>query len=87
MADTFDIPFSGDATELLDRAKSAADEAGATITGNVNEGEFAGKGVEGHYEVQGETVHITITKKPLVVPEAKIEAELRKFFGENHKAV
>ncbi len=81
MADTFDVPFSGDATTLLNQAKSAADEAGATLTGDVHSGEFSGKGVEGHYEVEGKTVHVTVTKKPLVVPEAKIEAELRKFFA------
>lgn len=80
MSKTFDIPISGDPTALLDRAKGAADEAGATLTGDVNNGDFSGKGVEGHYEVSGNTIHVTITKKPLVVPDSKIESELRKFF-------
>src|SRR5690348_3713100 len=50
MSDTFDIPFSGNAAALLHRAKSAAAEAGATLTGDEHNGEFSGKGVEGHYE-------------------------------------
>lgn len=80
MTKTFEIPFSGDATSLLSRAKSTADESGATLTGDVSNGDFSGKGIEGHYEVGEDTVHVTITKKPLVIPDSKIEAELRKFF-------
>lgn len=83
VAKTFDIPFSGEATPLLDRAKSAADKAGATLTGDEHNGDFSGKGIEGHYEVSGDTIHVTITKKPLVFPDSKIESELRKFFKES----
>lgn len=81
MAKTFDIPFSGDAASLLQRAKDAAILAGSDLTGDTSRGKFSGKGVEGHYEVSGQTVHVTIDKKPLIVTDSAIEDRLRKFFG------
>ncbi|HET8841546.1 MAG TPA: hypothetical protein VFN35_08770 [Ktedonobacteraceae bacterium] len=84
MSTTFDIPFTGDKAALLNRAKSAASEAGATLTGDVHNGDFSGKGIEGSYKVGEDTVHVTITKKPLVIPESKVESELRKFFEGSH---
>jgi hypothetical protein len=80
MAKTFDISFSGDAASLLQRAKNAAAEAGAKLTGDTNRGNFSGKGIEGHYEISGNMVHVTITKKPIVVLDSVIESQLRKFF-------
>jgi hypothetical protein len=81
MAKTFDIPFSGDAASLLQRAKDVATLAGANMTGDTSSGKFSGKGVEGHYEVLGHTVHVTIDKKPLIIPDSVVEERLRKFFG------
>ncbi|WP_220204291.1 hypothetical protein [Reticulibacter mediterranei] len=81
MTKTFDIPFSGDTASILQRAKNAAKESGATLTGDTNSGNFSGKGIEGHYEVSDNTVHVTITKKPIVVLDSVIESQLRKFFG------
>jgi hypothetical protein len=80
MAKTFDIPFSGDSASLLQHAKKAAAEAKAMLTGDTNHGKFSGKGVEGHYEVSGNMVHVTITKKPVVVADSVIESQLKKFF-------
>lgn len=80
MAKTFDIPFSGDAASLLQHAKKSAAEAKATLTGDTKQGNFSGKGIEGHYEVSGNTVHVTINKKPIVVADSVIEAQLKKFF-------
>jgi len=80
MAKTFDFSFSGDAASLLQHAKKVAAEAKATLTGDTNHGNFSGKGVEGHYEIRGNTVHVTITKKPVVVADSVIESQLAKFF-------
>jgi hypothetical protein len=80
MAKTFDVSFSGDAAPLLQRAKNAAAETGAKLTGDINSGNFSGKGIEGHYEVSGNTIHMTITKKPIVIADSVIESRLRKFF-------
>jgi hypothetical protein len=83
VAKTFDISFSGDAASLLQRAKNAAVESGAKLTGDTNSGKFSGKGVEGHYEVSDNKVRVTITKKPIVVTDSVIESQLRKFFGDH----
>ena len=80
MVKTFDIPFSGDPASLLQHAKSAAVEAGATLTGDTNSGNFSGKGIEGYYVVSGNTVHVTITKKPIALLDPVIESQLRNFF-------
>ena len=87
MAKTFDIPFSGNTASLLQHAKKAAAEAKATLKGDTNRGNFSGKGVEGHYEVSGNTVHVTITKKPVVVADSVIEAQLKKFFDASYNYV
>lgn len=81
MAKTFDVPFSGDPVSLLQRARDVATLAGANLTGDTSHGNFSGKGVEGHYDVSGQTVHVTIDKKPLIVPDSVVEERLRKFFG------
>lgn len=82
MAKTFDVSFSGEAASILQHAKHAADQAGATLRGDEKSGAFSGKGVEGRYEVSGHTVHVTITKKPIVVADSVIESRLRDFFKE-----
>jgi hypothetical protein len=80
MEKTFDIPFSGDAASLLQHAKKAAAQAKARLTGDTNHGNFSGKGIEGHYEVSDNMVHVTITKKPIVVADSVIESQLKNFF-------
>lgn len=80
MAKTFDIPFSGEAASVFQHAKHAADEAGATLKGDENRGTFSGKGIEGNYEVSGQTVHVTVTQKPAIVSDSAIESRLREFF-------
>lgn len=82
MTKTFDISFSGEAASVFQRAKHAANEAGATLRGDEKSGTFSGKGVEGRYEVSGQTVHVTITKKPVVISDSAIESRFRQFFEE-----
>ena len=80
MATTFDFSVSDEIAPLLHRAKSAVTDAGGTLTGDTNSGDFSGKGVEGRYKVDGHTIHVTITKKPMLVPDSTIESRLREFF-------
>jgi hypothetical protein len=83
MTKTFDIPFSGETASVFQHAKHAADEAGATLKGDEKHGTFSGKGIEGHYEVSGQTVHVTITQKPVIVSDSAIESRLREFFEQD----
>jgi hypothetical protein len=37
-------------------------------------------GFEGQYQVNGETITITITEKPFLIPCTLIESKIREFF-------
>lgn len=76
----FTIPFSGDAESLIARAQRAIERAGGTFSGNAADGNFQGKtplgAITGSYEVQGQTLALTITDKPFLLSCSRIEKEL-----------
>ena len=80
MSKSFSVPFTGDATSLLERARKAAADNGAQVTGDTNKGTFSGRGVEGSYIVSGNTINVTVDKKPLVIPWPLVESQLKQFF-------
>ena len=81
MACDFTIPFSGDAEAILAKAKSTVQGQGGDFNGNTDNGEFNvavfGNKIVGNYAVSGQTLHITITDKPFMVPCAAIENFLK----------
>ena len=81
MGRTFEYTISGDPGEYIERAKRAAADAGASFTGDAADGNFSGRGVEGRYHVEGESVAVTIDKKPRMAPWGVIESLLSKFFS------
>ena len=74
------IPFSGSAEEILNKAKSAVESQGGTFTGDLNSGTFdvslLSNRVAGSYKVDGNNLHLHITDKPLFVPCNAIESFL-----------
>jgi len=80
MGRSFQVPLKGDADALASRAEELARQAGAEFTGDGKAGRFAGGGVEGQYEVEGESITVTISKKPLVAPWSLVEEKVRSFF-------
>ena len=80
MSKSFSVPFTGDAASLLGRARKAAAENGAQVTGDTNKGTFSGRGVEGSYTVSGNTVNVTVDKKPMIIPWSLVESQLKQFF-------
>src|SRR5215216_7553574 len=78
---TFTINSSKDPQTLVEEARKAAEENNATFEGNTNSGSFSGKGVEGSYEVEGSTVHVTVTDKPRLAPWSKVKSKLEEFFN------
>lgn len=80
MSKSFSVNFTGDATSLLERARKTATDNGAQVTGDTNKGAFSGRGVEGSYAVNGNTVNITVDKKPMIVPWSLVESQLKQFF-------
>lgn len=80
MSKSFSVNFSGDATSLLERARKAAADNGAQVSGDANQGTFSGRGVEGSYTVSGNTVNVTVDKKPMIIPWSLVESQLKQFF-------
>ena len=83
MSYNFNLPFQGEATSLVDKAKAAILQAGGTMTGDNSEGVFfinspVGK-IEGKYLVEDQKLNIEITKKPFFVSNGMIEEKLGEY--------
>jgi hypothetical protein len=78
---TFTINTDKDPQMLVEDARKAAEENNATFKGDTNLGSFSGKGVEGSYEVEGNTVHMAVTDKPRLASWSKVEFKLEEFFS------
>jgi hypothetical protein len=76
----FSLPFQGDPQSLLQRAQIEITKAGGAFNGDNMQGSFRAKSplgsVEGSYEVVGQQIVLTISKKPFLLSCRKIEKEL-----------
>ncbi|MDQ3278156.1 MAG: hypothetical protein M3Q06_07505 [Bacteroidota bacterium] len=81
MACDFSIPFTGNPEDVLAKAKSTVQSQGGNFDGDANRGEFNvsvfGNKIVGNYTVSGQTLNITITDKPFMVPCSAIEGFLK----------
>lgn len=77
----FSIPFSGNAEEILAKAKSAVESQNGEFNGNTASGNFSvnifSNLIAGSYVISGQTLHLNITHKPFLVPCSTIESFLR----------
>lgn len=80
----FEIEVADDtsAEDILGRARSAAQGAGITITGDEASGRFRGT-AEGSYtvDVESRVVRVEVTNKPSFVPWTMVEGALKRVFG------
>jgi len=67
-------------TQTIQTVRSSIEGCGGRFLGNEREGNFNAKGIAGQYRIS-HLVDITITEKPLVVPNSLIEKEVRNYFG------
>ena len=67
--------------DFLGNTRRAVEGMEATLEGDEKSGTFAGRGIEGHYSVEGDQVTVTITKKPALAPWAIIEKLVKDFFA------
>ena len=78
---TFTVPFSGDATTIVNKAKTTVEKQDGTFTGDERSGSFhvslMGNTVAGSYIVEGQNLTLTITDKPFFVPCSTIESFLK----------
>ena len=83
MADcTFQIPFKGDPSSVLNKARSAVHSQGGNFTGDEISGVFDvsvfGNKIAGSYNVSGQLLNLIIDSKPFMVPCSMIESFLIK---------
>jgi len=80
MAHTFNIFINNDLSSTLKKVEKTIVEKGGKFKGDMGKGEFSGK-IKGKYIVFSKgKIEITITKKPFVVPNRKIESAIREYF-------
>lgn len=77
----FSIPFSGDAQQILTKAKSTVESQQGVFTGDLNSGIFEvtvfANTIKGSYQVSGQNLDLVITDKPFLIPCSTIEGFLR----------
>jgi hypothetical protein len=75
---TYSFTISGDPEEKFKEVQRLAKAKGVVLKGNSTSAVFSGL-VSGSYSRSGNSVTVTITKKPLVVSWLKVESMLRDF--------
>jgi hypothetical protein len=82
--DPFDIPVPTDLPAVLARVRSLIVAEGGQFSGDAAAGRFSGTSpvgpVEGRYTIQGASIRITITSKPMLLPCSVIEERIRGYF-------
>jgi len=81
MAKKFQFPLSADADTVIAKAKQHATDIKANFEGDTNKGQFGGSGVKGEYVISGDSIEVTIHKKPLIAPWSMVENSLKDFFA------
>ncbi|MEO6328482.1 MAG: hypothetical protein ABIO55_06100 [Ginsengibacter sp.] len=82
---SFEIPFSGNASEILSKAKTAVQSQDGTFNGDESNGDFyvsvLGNVIKGSYNVAGQNLNIVIDSKPFLIPCSTIESFLKNKIG------
>ncbi|CAN5415702.1 hypothetical protein BH20BAC1_BH20BAC1_15650 [soil metagenome] len=77
----FSIPFTGDPTVLLQKARNTIESQKGTLEGDTNSGTFdvsiLSNQIRGNYQVIGNVMNIEVIKKPFFVPCNTIENFLK----------
>jgi hypothetical protein len=77
---SFSFARPGDIGRAVDAVRSGIERKGGTFNGNDQQGSFRASGIAGQYQVSG-VVNVTITEKPLLIPNSLIEKEVKNYFG------
>jgi hypothetical protein len=76
---SFTVPAGRSAADVLRRVRREAASKGVSFEGDEKKGQFTGM-ASGTYAVDGQTVAVTVDKKPSFVPWGMIESALRGLF-------
>lgn len=80
MAKTFRVKITTNPDDIIEKAARIASQKGAVFKGNASSGRFEGHGVSGEYEVEGDTMRVTINQKPFIAPWSLVESKVKSFF-------
>jgi len=67
-------------SEAVQTVQTGIKNKGGTFTGDEQQGNFKASGIAGQYKIT-EVVNVTISEKPIVIPNSLIENEVKNFFG------
>ncbi len=77
----FTIPFTGDPSSILSKARAAVEAQNGVFNGDANSGTFEvtilSNTVTGEYTILGQVMNLKIFNKPFFVPCSTIEGFLR----------
>lgn len=77
----FSIPFSGDASEIVSKARNTVEQNGGVFNGDNIAGSFDislyGNTIKGSYAINGVDLEITIDEKPFLLSCSMIESFLK----------
>jgi hypothetical protein len=77
---TFSFEKPENITQTIQMVRIGIEDKGGSFRGNEQQGNFKASGIEGQYIVS-EKVNVTITDKPVLVPNSLIEKEVKNYFG------
>ncbi len=80
MSRMFEVILPKAASEFLSEARKSANSNGIHLVGDEFSGQFAGKGIESAYRIEGNSLAFSIVKKPLFMPWPAIESVVRNYF-------
>jgi archaellum component FlaF (FlaF/FlaG flagellin family) len=67
--DPFDVTVTGDPATVFNQVKTTVESQGGVVN------------VQGNYVISGQTVTITVTQKPFLLPCSEIESEVTDILG------
>lgn len=77
MSQTFEVEIQGNELAILKQIEKAGERNGITVAGSIEKGRFLGL-ISGIYTVSGNTVKVTINKKPAFISWEEIERRFRE---------
>lgn len=80
----FSIRFSGNAGEVIEKARTAVEKQGGTFEGSTGGGRFSLNvfgAISGSYTVEGDQFNVVIEDKPIMIPCSAIENVLKNQIG------
>lgn len=81
MSKSFEIQLQRPASQIIADAHATAQRKGVQFEGDTEKGQFSGMGLKGHYTIEGNTLQVEVTEKPLLLSWGMIETAVKGYFS------